>query len=260
VTIEPWLKGDPALTAIGGVFNNPIGQDAEDKPDMNFTSHSAVYSVLDHQTAEMAGNNVVGAALAGAIGPVTLTGAVLNDIGKRAGTTAVGQNSLALVANVSPSMVPGLDLELGVVTQEDYDATNNPLSAGNVWDFNASYNWIMVTGGVDYLVTSDVIDNVYDVWVKGDVGMGVTLGARFGGVSWDSNVLGNNADDNTATTLYAAYSAASNLDIALEFKDGSGNTTLATSDPTYGDLNKLTGLISGINEGTSITVEFIAKF
>jgi len=251
---------NPALTAIGGVFNNPIGQDAEDAPDMNFTSHSATYAVLDHQTAELAGNNIAGVALAGAIGPVTLTGAVLNDIGKRAGTKAEGQNSLALVANVSPSMVPGLDLELGIVTQEDFNATTNHDSAGNVYDFNASYNWMMVTAGLDYLVASDVVDNAYDVWVKGDAGMGVTLGARFSGVSWDANVLGNAADDNTATTLYAAYSAGSNLDIALEFKDGSGNTKLATSDPTYDDLNKLTGLISGINEGTSTTVEFIAKF
>ena len=54
------------VTVLGGVFNNPIGQEAEDAPDMDFTSHSVTYNILDGQTVA-SGNNVAGIAVAGAV-------------------------------------------------------------------------------------------------------------------------------------------------------------------------------------------------
>ena len=50
-------------TLIGGSFNNPMGADAQDKPDMEFNSHSVVYSILDNQTTSNDGNNLVGVAV-----------------------------------------------------------------------------------------------------------------------------------------------------------------------------------------------------
>ncbi len=255
-------KITPMLTAIGGVFNNPIGQDEEDIVDQRFISHSATFAVLDHQTYQFHGNNVAGVALTGMVGPATVTGAVLNDIGNGHGSTttvsgvdvpdskAVGKNSLALNVNVSPSQVPGLDVEFGLVTQESYNASTNPSSAGNVYDLNASYDWMgMVDVGFDYLVASDIVDAAYDVWVKGTPGMGIDLGLRYSAVSWDSAVMGNNADDHTATSVYAAYSPASNLELAFEWKDGDqGNKTVSSSD------------ISGIEDGTQTWINITAKF
>ncbi|HGX92473.1 MAG TPA: hypothetical protein ENK35_04070, partial [Candidatus Tenderia sp.] len=45
------------VTVLGGVFNNPIGAEAEDAPDINFNTHGVVYNILDHQTT-LAGDNV----------------------------------------------------------------------------------------------------------------------------------------------------------------------------------------------------------
>ncbi len=243
---------NPMLTAIGGVFNNPVGQDEEDIVDQRFTSHSAVFNVLDHQTYQFNGNNVAGIALTGMIGPATVTGAVLNDIGNghgSASSNAVGKNSLALNVNIAPSQVPGLDVEFGLVTQEDYNASTNASSAGNVYDLNASYNWMqMVDVGFDYLIASDIVDAAYDVWVKGTPGMGIDLGLRYSAVSWDSAVNGT-ADDHTATSVYAAYSPATNLKLALEWKDGDqGNKGVSSS------------AISGINDGTQTWINITAKF
>ncbi len=251
---------NPMLTAIGGVFNNPVGQDAEDIVDQRFSSHSAVYSVLDHQTGEFVGNNVAGVALTGMMGPVTVTGAVLNDIGNGHGsssTAAAGGNSLALNASVSPSQIPGLNVEFGFVSQEDYDAANNPLSAGNVFDINASYDWMnMVEVGFDYLNTSDVVDGAYDVWVKGNPGMGVELGLRYSSVGWDSAVFAT-SDDNTATTIYAAYSPASNLEIAFEYTDGTGNTAASAGSTTTANmLNKISGIDDGAKSMINVTGTF----
>lgn len=252
-------KGIPDLTVIGGVFNDPIGQDAEDIVDQRFISHSAVYNVLDHQTA-LNGNNVAGLAVAGMVGPATVTAAVLNDLGSGHGsstTSATGKNSLALVVNLSPSAVPGLDLELGFASQQGYSATDNPASAGNVVDFNAAYAIpnTNVDVGLDYLKPSDVVDSAYDVWVKANVG--VDLGLRYSSVAWDSAVLGSAVSDNTTTAFFVSKDLGSNLDVALEYRSNSGN--VAGGAITSG-LVTTTNAISGLPDGTQTWINITGKF
>ncbi len=75
-------KATDAVTVIGGVFNNPIGWDAEDAPDMDMTSHTLSYNALDAAT-DLYGNNLAGVAAAFAAGPATITAAVLNDMATR---------------------------------------------------------------------------------------------------------------------------------------------------------------------------------
>ena len=221
-------KGISGVTVIGGVFNSPIGQDAEDITDQRFSSHSAVYSVLDNQTA-LRGNNVAGLAVAGMVGPATVTAAVLNDLGQVA-----KKNSLALNVNLSP--MPGLDLELGYATQDG--------SAGNVVDINGSYDVMgMATVGLDYLVPENIVDGAYDIWVKAPVGMGVDLGLRYSTVTWASS----GAKDSTATSVYASYAVASNLDVAAEYKDMSVGT---------GNISSVSGMWDGTGAWLNITAKF----
>jgi len=236
-------KGVPGVTVIGGVFNDPIGQDAEDIVDQRFTSHSAVYSVLDQQTA-LSGNNVAGLAAAGMVGPATVTLAVLNDL-----HGASEKNSMALNINLSPAAAPGLDLELGFASQKKYDVSTNPLSAGKVIDFNASYNIMnMAEIGFDYLKPSDIVSNVYDVWVKGTVSTGVDLGLRYSAVSWDSAGPLSALKNSKATSLYASYAMASTLDIAVEYKDMTA------------DANATATAVSGIWDGQETWLNITGKF
>lgn len=229
-----WNTGP--VTVIGGVFNNPIGYEAEDAPDMDFTTHSAIWNILDHQTA-LDGNNIAGVALAGSFGPVTVTGAVLNDLQQ-----VDEENSFALVANIAP--VKGLAIELGYVTQENDDPTAG--GAGNVWDINATYSIAGFTAGVDYLKPEEVVESAFNVFAGYDFGNGFGAKVRYEQVEWD---LGN-TDDTTATTLYASYAVAKNLSVALEHKIGDVDTA---NRPT-------TTAVAGINDGDLTTLEFIATF
>ena len=234
-------KGLPGATIIGGVFNDPIGQDAEDIVDQRFTSHSAVYNVLDQQTS-LSGNNVAGLAATGWVGPAMVTVAFINDLHGFS-----ERNSYALNINLSPSMIPGLDLELGYATQQSYNATTNPLSAGDVIDFNASYNIMsMADVGFDYLAPSDILDGAYDVWVKAPIGMGVDVGLRYSAVSWSAPLAA--LGDSTATSLYASYAVASNLDVALEYNDNSA------------DVNSVATAVSGIADGQDSWLNITGTF
>jgi hypothetical protein len=231
------------VTVLGGVFNDPIGQDAEDAPDMNFTSHTAVYNILDNQTT-LYGNNIAGVAVAGAMGPVNVTVGVLNDLGQ-----VNEKNSLALVLNAAP--VKDLAVELGYVTHDKQSVGGSATTAGNVWDVNGSYTISGFIVGLDYLGPQEIIDSAYNVWLGYDFGHGFGAKVRYDSVTY----TGSAVKDESATTLHLSYHAASNLDVALEFTSG--------DNP---NLKKVAGVgqgvdpITGIGDGATSTLEFIAIF
>lgn len=206
------------VTLIGGVFNNPIGQEAEDAPDKNFTSSGMVYDVLDGQTVRD-GNNITGVAAAANFGMVTITGAALNDL-----QDTSEENSFALIANLTP--IEGLDLELGFVTQADN--TDNANSAEDVIDFNAQYTMSGFLVGVDYLSAGAIVDNAYDIW-GGYAFDDFAVKARFSTTAFEDSA--NNDDERT--TLHGSWQANSNLLIALEWTNndnGESGTAAADND------------------------------
>ncbi len=225
-----------SVTLIGGVFNNPIGYEAEDAPDLDFTSHNIIYDILNHQTA-LEGNNLAGAAVAGKLGPVTLTGAFVNDLGH-----APEENSFALIANVSP--VKGLALEIGYVAQDD-DLTINPLTAGDVIDINAVWSNDMFTVGIDYMSFDQLLDPATVIWAGANIG-DFNVKVRFESVALDAS----GAEDAEQTTLYGSYPLSKNTTVALEIKDGDvADSGLAAA-----------GVLPGSVEGSLVTLEFIGTF
>lgn len=221
-----------SITVLGGLFNNPIGQEAEDAPDMNFTSHSMTYNILDGQTA-LYGNNVAGVAGAGAVGPVTLTVAVVDDLGLATSASGKGKLSTAAVVNYSP--MKGLDLELGFVTQDG--------QAENVMDFNGTYSIGAFTVGLDYLTAEVAVDSAANVWVSFDINDKINVKARYETVSFEAAGV----DESTRTTLYASYVINGNLSVALESSTGSTDDVVADA-------------ISGIVDDGVTSLEFIGTF
>jgi len=228
-----WSATD-SVTVLGGVFNNPIGAEAEDKPEMAFNNHGAVYTALDSQTA-LDGDNVAGLAVAGAVGPVTLTGAFLNDLGG-----AHEENSIALIANMSP--MAGLDIEVGMATQTENAALATTVtpggvntSVGDVTNFNVVYTAVPnLTVGIDYLMADEVLDTAYDLWAGYEIaGTGVTVNARISEVEYSSSdvttigvaafegVMGPTklpSGDSETTAFNVTYKIASNLKATLEIE------------------------------------------
>ena len=250
------------VTLIGGVFNNPIGQEAEDAADWNFATSSMIRKSLDNQT-ELNGNNVAGVAVAGAAGPVTLTGALLNHLGG-----ANDENSLALVANYSP--IAGLDLELGMVTQES--ETNGDTTAadnvGDVMNFNAQYDIAPVAGltvGLDYTTYDKIADTAYNIWGTYAIpGTKFSVGLRLEQFGWETP-----ANDVERTSFNVAYKAASNLKIYLDVSDASGAGCLASA-PTpaagtgcnldFGGDDGLARVITGAQTDVLTKVKLVATF
>ncbi len=223
------------VTVIGGVFNNPIGWEAEDVVDMYQVTHLKTWEVLDGQTA-LYGNNVAGVAVAGDLGPVSVTGAVLNDIGlNRDDDGALTNHSVALVVNASP--VAGLDVELGYVTQEtESGGAVNPNSAGNVTNLNATYKNAGLTIGAEYMTAEEVLDTGLSFTVN--YMFTPALGATIAYSSLDGDGFGDDA--NTRTSVAGIWNIADNLSTLLE----------VTTDDA-GD---------GADSTTVTSIEFIAKF
>ena len=211
------------LTFIGGVFNNPVGWEAEDAPDLYQTSHSLNYGILDDQTT-LHGNNIAGVALAGKVGPVTLTGAFIDDL-----QLAPEENSLAIIANMTA--MKGLDLELGYVTQDNDIPTAG--GAGNVMDFNAVYTRGKWTAVFELLMADEIIDSSILLLANYDFGNKFGVTGRYETIS-----AAGGGPDTDRITLAGTYAAADNLAILLEW-----NTT-----------------DTGTTDADMLTAEFVAQF
>jgi len=234
-----WNAAD-GVTIIGGVFNNPIGMESQnDRPDLWGNNRGVIGNILDNQTARY-DNNLTGLAVTGDLGPVTLTGAVLNDLQQ-----VNEENSLALVANYSP--VAGLDLELGMVTQADTPThlaqSTGLTTAEDIIDFNVSYaipNVAGLTVALDYLSAGKIIDSAYEIKVDYNYGPW-GAGIRTEKVSWSDNTA-----DSDRNTFHASYQVASNLKAVLEFADGD-------------NANPNTA-ITGIQADNLTTLDLVATF
>ncbi len=223
------------VALMGGVFNNPLGYEEEDKPDMDFTTHNSIFSILDNQTA-LNGNNVAGVAVAGGTDMFNIGVAFLNDIQQ-----VDEENSIAIFASATP--MQDVALEFGYVTQDN----DNPLAggAGDVWDINGQ--WMNIAGsgatvGAEYLGTDEVIDGAWNIWGGFDFGQGFAVKARYETTGSDLSGV----DDSTRWTVNGSWQAGSNLKIALEYSTGDSDGN-ATFDG-----------VSGINDGDLILAQFLA--
>ncbi len=242
------------VTVIAGVFNNPIGQEAEDAADWNFGTSSMIRSSLDHQT-DLNGNNVAGAAVVGAAGPVTVTAGLLNHLGD-----ANGENSMALLVNASP--ISGLDLELGIVTQEsNTNGVAGPDNVGDVMNFNVQYDVAPLAGlmvGLDYATYDEVIDTSYNLWTTYAIaGTKFSVGLRLEEMSW----VGTTATlDSERVSFNVAYKAASNLKVSLEFADAEGINCPVNTTCSGTMANGLASAVTGATEGALTKLKLTATF
>ena len=211
---------------IGGTMNSMLTADAQDAPDMQMTNNSMTFSALGGAV------NLSGLAVAGMAGPANVTVGYVNDPTNN-GTTD-HENSVLLV--VSGSAMPGLDLELGYLTQDKGN--------GALLDINGMYTLDALTIGVDYLSADSTanlnnLDNVYSVIFGYDLGNGINLKARTGKATADTTL-----DNEVAvTSIYASYAMSDSVSVALE----SAKTT-----PT---VNGVDGA-----DTTLTTIEFVATF
>jgi hypothetical protein len=227
-------EATPGVTVMGGVMNNPIGMECSDAPCMWGTNAGVISTLLDGQTTRYS-NNLQGLAVAGMVGPATVTLAYANDMGGVA-----EENSVVLVVNASP--MDGLDLELGYGSQADQ--TKNAASVEDVVDFNVSYAIPGVDGlsvALDYLTAGKGVDSAYEIMVNYTTGP-FGVGARMENVGYEATGV----EDSKRTTVHGSYKVASNLTAILEVASGD-------------DVNPNTA-VTGIQADNLTTLELVATF
>lgn len=247
------------FTAIGGVFNNPIGFEAEDAPDLYQLSHGQIYSILDDSTA-LHGNNVAGLALQWNMGPAGLTVAMIDDLAR------TDEESSAL-AVLNYTLSEGIDIEIGYVSQADETdsaaktttdlgkALNDPAvaaaktTAGDIIDVNITFKtWTHFIFAMEYLSADEVIDHAYGVTANLGFGEKVSLTVRYDVVSYDDSLFSVNKEDSKTSTLAISYNIAENLSAILEYKSITDND----------GVGKAVGIVDG--DGSQSILEFTAKF
>lgn len=200
----------------GGLFDSNITADAGAAVDMQFTQNSLLFgnSIVEAVGGPAIGLTAVGGealkglAVTGTVGPANFMVAYANDSSVDTGAFE-GENSIAILVNGSP--MAGLDLEFGVLTQDD----ENGSGVGNLMDINGTYMINNFTVGLDFLSGADgtagEFDNGYSFWAGYDFGNGFNVKARF-----ENAGIVDADDDIEAIELYASYALSENLLVALD--------------------------------------------
>jgi hypothetical protein len=214
-----WKAHDMVKVQIGR-FNNPLGIEAHDQANLqHFITHGQVRHAFNDiiLSGGSDGNNIEGVAAHVMAGPAKLSLGLLNDIGD-----VPEENSFLL--NISAAPVEGLDLALGVITQDD-DETN----VGNVINFNAAFgmdtNNMPIKVWLDYLTAAEFVDSV--ISLGGSIGFEGGFGVA---LRYDMTSYADDTDE-TSITLAGSWSPADNFDLRFEWRnDEFENGTSADGD------------------------------
>lgn len=228
------------VNVMGGVFNNPLGWEAEDAPDLYQISHGQIYNLWDAST-DLNGNNVAGVAVSSPLGPVSVTGAILNDLG----AVAEEQSILAMV-NFTPENMKGLELEAGFALQDG--------GVENIIDVNATYEKGVFMVGGELMLASEGIDYAFGVTGGYKINDQFGMTARLDDVSFD--VPG--VSDVITLTFAASYLLDQNLVVNFELRINNSDFEpgILPGGPVFGGLDCSTLAC----DGELIQVEAIATF
>lgn len=204
-----------------GRFNNPLGYEHQDAHRRSTYSRSLITEILSDQTA-LYDNNIEGVALDIDAGPAMVTLAVLDEISGQVNK----KNSF--LAHVSGEAVPGLNLGLGVLTQEKNggaDQNRSPDSMETLINFNIAYDLAMdevdATFFLDYLNAGEVIKDAWSVGAKGTFLDSFGAIVRYDFVKHESNdTAGETRNGRThAWTVGVNWMVADNADLRLEWRN-----------------------------------------
>lgn len=243
----------PSLTVLGGVFNNPIGWEKEDAPDLYQVTHGQIWDIMNGQTA-LDGNNVAGVAGAYNFGMGAVTVALLNEVQQ-----TDEENSIAFALNLTP--IDNLGIEFGYVTEADRQDSATATygsqgavvgSAENWWDLNGTYTWQKLTLGAEILMADQIVDMAYMLIGNYTFDQGVGVTVRYDSASYQDTTVApilTGLKDTETLTLAASYQLASNLTTLIEYRmqDDANDTTDGPGGGVIGD-------------GDLVQLEFVATF
>ena len=184
-----------AIMVKAGVFNNPLSWEAEDAPQLYQITHGQLYNLWDGQTA-LYGDNIAGISITGGAGPITATGAVLNDLGN-----VSEKHSFMALAKFKPTgeAAQGVEFQGGFVTQDQ--------DAETIVDLNGTFQRALLTFGGELMFASKFID--YALGLTGNFKFNEQFNAtvRFDNVNYEASGI----KDSRSYTFAANYLLDRNL-------------------------------------------------
>jgi hypothetical protein len=219
-----------------GLFNNILGFEKEDAPDMYQTSHSQLWDIWDEQTA-LNGNNLGGAEFSAKVSMVTLYAGLLNDLNQ-----TNEKVSFQLAAQIQP--MESMDIVAGMVTADN--GTPNDAKAGTIFDANISWKWQQLMLGGELLAA----DEIYNL------GMQVTANYAFtdffsGTARIDYVDYEANYDSTTSLTIGALFTVDENLYANAEIRAMQNNNAAGSTNPN--PMRK-------VGDGSMVLLEMIGTF
>jgi len=206
---------DNNMKLKAGVFNNRLGFEREDAPELYQVTHSQLWDIWDEQTS-LNGNNLAGLEFSAQVSMVTLIAGLLNDRNDTAENI-----SIKWAAEIKP--MDSMDIVAGLISADEGTATDG--NAGTIFDASMSWQWkqLVVGGG---LLTAD---EIYDLGLQATANYAFTDDlsgtARIDYVSYEGDY-----DNTTSITLAALFAVDKNLYANAEIRlmqnnDDAGSTT-----------------------------------
>lgn len=206
-------KANSTISVTGGIFNNPIGWEKEDAPDLYQISHGQIWAFLDGQTA-LWGNNVAGVMVnVGTTPELNISAGILNDL-----SDVNEENSFAFTADYNTKE---MGFGLGVVTQD--------AQAETLIDINGQINVGKAMIGGEVLLAGAGVDLAFGITGVMKVNDRVSATARFDNVSYEAP----GANDTRSITLAGSFALSRSLTANAEIRL---NDETAAGIQTDGDL------------------------
>jgi hypothetical protein len=235
------LKGENNLTVKAGVFNNDLGWEKQDAPDMYQISHGLLYNVWDFESnfgppagnVALNGNNVAGVSVSANAGAVAITGALLNDI-----SGADEESSFLFMANFSPDS--NLSLEAGIATMD--------LGPESLLDINATNTKGALNAAAELMLGDEGSDTGLLLLGNYKMTKQVSGTIRYETLEFDTPV--GSGDSIRLITFAVAYELDKDVFINAEISSYDDENT-----PPINDINGI-----AIIDGNIISAELIAIF
>lgn len=217
-----------------GMFNNPVGWEAEDAPELFHINHGLIYQILDSQTTTVAGNNLTGFALTVDTNEVKFAGGQVNELSDE-------NEKISLFAAGSFKFgSSGLELEAGAVTQN--------ANLETLVDVNLTFKQGPLTVAGEVLLPGEVVDMAVGGTANFQFTSKFSGTARYERVNFDSTAV----DDASVITLAGTFALNSNIFINAELQ-----RIDVESDPTNSFFILGERLLG---EGNLVSLELIAHF
>jgi len=235
---------DNNLSLKAGVFNNNLGFEKEDAPELYQVTHGQLWDIWNLSTFGLDGNNLQGIELSYKQADFTAFVGFLNDLGD-----VPEENSIKLGATVTA--VKDVTITAGLITQDEGNPGTPSLE--NIIDINALWKFDgNLTLGGELMLPSEIIDSGLMLMANYQVNPKLSGTLRYDMVAYD----GSGVDDTTSLTIAGLYSIEDNLFANAEIRINSDdNTPTASSfiDGVYGHS-------IGEGDGTTVHLELLATF